>query len=81
MTNAQKKAAWERLSDSQKVEANQRKNDLIQSHLNETEAKLQELKESGKYTYGLGADPPEIIALNKKHDEELVLLQKEYGLA
>lgn len=81
MTEEQKETAWNKLSDEQKIEANQRKDDLIMSHLQELEEKYQELKDMGKIQTGFGLDPPEILELRKRHREEFVCLQKEYGLA
>ena len=45
------------------------------------EEKYQELKDMGKIQTGFGLDPPEILELRKRHREEFVCLQKEYGLA
>ena len=82
MTYDVKLEIWNRLTDDEKREANEKKEQIIQWAIEQEEHIIEKLKSEGRWKSGLDAnsDAPELQEVNKEYKHKLNELLKEYGL-
>ncbi|MDE6913935.1 MAG: hypothetical protein K2P35_09600 [Lachnospiraceae bacterium] len=83
ITPADKTEIWNRLTDDEKREANEKKAKIIEWAVEQENLIMEKLKAEGKWKQGLDSniDNPELQKVNAEYKHKLDELLKEYGLS
>ena len=77
MTQEEKKAAWDKLTQEEKEEIKERRKEIIQWSIEEEEKAIKKIKAEGRWIGGLDGVYPELQEISKEYKKRLQGLLEE----